>query len=310
VTFESPLANPPKDSPTADFAGTKMRAFVCRMDAAAPRMWSKMEWDKAIRSVAAAPDGTLYVVDHETKVRHYKNVAKTGCDLALDDSFGTNGVWEMPDKSQWRSVSVDAKGTVYVSGDKGHKIVDGKLSDHCAESTKTSAFSTLIVADKHISKDGSCSGPYFTNDGFDPNAPQYGRAYPVTAIGDEIISNGMDMEGKTEVHKAGFHTADGKLRIKVGKSKGDEYLSGVDGATKCGDDICLVSGSIIVATIRRYAKDGTFRGRLLTRDLGVDMKEMGINATPAGMYVHGSMLESSKDGNEFAGVIVLVTKAE
>lgn len=225
-------------------------ASICKLDTSAPALEDPQWWDHALQSMAVAGDGTLYVLDHQNKLRRYVNRSTQSCELVLDRSFGTGGVRDLgfPTTigSILRSVSVDTRGAVHVSdggiGSKD-KIVGETLTDGCDGYFLASPSSSLALAGGHLVGGTGCSGPYLTYKGYDARAPEYARPRAIGLVDDQIVVAGTDMLGKDEIAMVGLHGADGTLRVKLGKDKGEERVVSPKSATKCGSDLCVLGGS-------------------------------------------------------------------
>lgn len=284
-------------------------ASVCKLDTSAPALEDPQWWNHALQSMAVAGDGTIYVLDQQNKLRHYVNRSAESCELVLDRAFGAGGVRDLgfPTTigSILRSVSVDARGGVHVSdggiGSKD-KIVGATLSDGCDGYFFASPDSSLALAGGHLLQGGSgCSGTYLSYTGYDDHAPEYARPHAIGLVGDEIVVAGTDMRGKEEVAKVGLHASDGKMRIKLGKDKGDERLASPGSATKCGSDLCVLGG-VFDGVIYRWSMDGTFQGKLSLSAISM-FHPNRIGAHGNRLYVSGA---ASSKSNKQAGLIVLV----
>lgn len=148
---------------TVDFAGIPVSAELCVLDRGAPAMRhaSGSSDRSAIYAIAAADDG-LFVLDHERKLRRYRREPGMPCRLVLDRSFGRGGLLPVmrgdgTDRRDWfDTVSVDGRGTLYVSGQHAHPraLSGASLRDPCprrgrlqvAEDGRTAALGERIVA--------------------------------------------------------------------------------------------------------------------------------------------------------------------
>jgi len=252
---------------TADFGGGEVTIEVCALDTALPPM-ADPTWERALPSMTAAPDGSLYVLDPKFNVRHYVNRAHKGCELVLDRTFGKDGLLDAGLSDNYQ-LSSDAKGTIYAGsgsiGMKGKKIVDGKVDKFCDGTLRMQPSSTLVLLGGNQLLDDldKCRGKSVSfHEGFDPKAPAWASPRPVGLYGDEIVVRGMDLEKTKEVRKIGLHGADGKQRIKLGKAEGDESMWSPDAATTCAGDLCVFEMTRGSPSILRWKKDGTFVKKL------------------------------------------------
>ncbi len=242
-----------------DFAGTVTTMQLCRMDASAPTIFAS-DSSLARAPLAAAPDGSLWVLDHQKKLRHYVNRAPRGCELVLDQAFGDHGMLDLAalGSERYGRVLVDARGVVYLSGDTTKKLQGGKLVEHCAgEWMRTDPTTKLAIGNRtSVTKDGACEATNASFGGFDPKAPAYASPKAIGFFGDEIVVHGVDMDGTREIDEVGLHAPNGAQRIKMGGKSGDEALTSPEAATKCGDDLCVFGTMFDDIGISRYTRDG------------------------------------------------------
>lgn len=97
------------------FRGNAFTLAPCAFEESAPSLASG-----GAPSVAAAPDGSVYVLDHEKKLRHYRRTASTkACELVADRSFELDAGRVAGEAD----VQVDAAGHVYVSSTASSFVV-------------------------------------------------------------------------------------------------------------------------------------------------------------------------------------------
>ncbi|MBS2012167.1 MAG: hypothetical protein JST00_04740 [Deltaproteobacteria bacterium] len=304
---------------TFQFGGVPMTVELCRFDASAPKIFAT-ESSAARAPLAAAPDGSLWVLDHERRLRHYVNGSARGCELALDRTFGQGGILDLAaaggGTERFLRVVVDAKGVVYLTGDSTKKLEGGKLVDHCAGAwMRTDPTTTLAVGSRtKITKSGGCEATNATFQGFDPNAPQYASPKAIGLFGDEVVVHGVDMDGKREIPKIGLHAPTGAQRVKMGGKDGDEWITSPESATKCGDDLCVYGSSFSDIGLSRFTRDGKLvqKVRFTVDGLKDSAMTTGGDGT---LWIHGAMSgslaekpgEAPKEG--FAGVILRMRAA-
>lgn len=287
------------------FAGKDTKVVLCKLDESAPAMTDKDWWFHALTSMAVAKDGSIYVVDHEQKLRHYVNQSDGGCELALDDAFGKGGVmdFQSPRGSIVNFVSTDDKGAVYFSwSKKPKKIVGAEVTEFCSDFIRADAFSPLVIADGNVTHGEGCSGKYAKGllSGFDPSVPQYDEPKVVGLFGEELISHGVDLEKGKSVHKVGVHGLDGKRRLVLG-GHADDAMYSIKHATSCDGDLCVLDSPLSTTSLLRWTKDGKFLGKTTLTDLSMNADKIGWSK--AGLYVGGSI---RGEKNEWVGVIALL----
>lgn len=304
--FSAPNEGKPQE---LTFAGKDVKLVICKLDEAAPPMVDKDWWFHALSGLAVAKDGSVYVVDHENKLRKYQNQSKDGCELALDPEFGKAGVMDFasPRSSVINGVTVDSKDAVYFSWNKApQKIVGGKAEDFCSGWVRADPYSPLMVVDGNVGTTGDCKGKYAKGllTGFDPTVPQYDDPKVVGLYGDELVSHGVDLVKGKSVHKVGLHSLDGKRRLVLGGHEDDAMYS-IKDATRCGDDLCVLDAPLSSAALLRWTKDGKFLGKLkLSSDANLSIEGDRIGWSKAGLYLGGA---SRGEKSQWVGVIGLIT---
>jgi hypothetical protein len=293
----------------ARFGDASVTVTLCKLDTSAPPMQDAKWWDHTVTSMAVAGDGTIYVLDHQQKLRHYVNRSPAGCELVLDPGFGKGGVRDVgapAGGSILYDVSVDAGGGVHVSsggvGTKDVVIRGEKQTEGCEGTFRSSPSSSFaVVQGNEIVRGAGCTGPHVTFAGFDDRAPAYDAPHVIGLLGDEMVVAGTDMVGKQEIAKVGLHGADGKQRLKLGKRAGDERIDGPKSATRCGKDLCVLAGTFD-GVLYRWSPDGAFEGKL---SLG-EMKPSRVGAYRDRIYVSGATTGAH---SAQIGLILMITHA-
>jgi len=281
--------------------GKEISAELCKMDKAGSDMHD--EWfHKALRAAAIAADGSLYILDHELKVRKYKNQKDDGCELALDKTFGKDGILDLGYAKDGSAdqLSVDKSGAIYVNGSPAKKIVDGKATDFDCGAIGGPESDTLIDGTRLV-KDGKCTSDSVDFKGWDKDS--YPKAIAVLADG--FLVSGSKKEGDKNVIKVAWQGADGAQKTIVGKADGDEDICYAHGAAIQGGNLMVVDGNC--KALRVWKPDGSFVGKLdLYKLAGFSimprMLEVGKNA----VYVIGSG-DGKGDDKEDHGVVVRLT---
>ena len=271
-----------------DLGGKHIVAELCKLDTGGSVMQSS-DFSHAIGGIAAAPDGSLYVVDHEGKLRKYTVQTPSPCQLALDTKFGTGGVLTLepkPDDSkEYDTVSVDPKGNVYVSGGGAKaKMVTptGQASAACDEWGRLYVDRTTgdaYLRDKRVKVAGGKCEP--------AEAKETWEGWPAKESPDvSDAANGMvflkgsikEKDGKS-VDKIGVHKPDGKKIEIVGDEKGDGDICYVADVQPCGMGYCVYDSNC--RELRAWSASG---GKLVG---AVDVNELfGVGYSwPEGMFV-------------------------
>ncbi len=237
------------------FAGKEVSAEACLLDTSAPEM--KDEWfSNALRGMAVAPDGTLYVYDNDKKVRHYKPEPGDTCKLAIDASFGDKGILKFPEDPE--RITVLADGTlVAIASNKMYKYIGGKIETvDCKVKDlfpdgKTGYFHYMDEV-KRVDVAAECKETDWKYNGWDAPKPEKGKdpqKYSVQSIRPWDKDLLVHMTMSTD-HYVGIHSVDGKLKVKMGKNRdkdknireGEEMCWAAD-MGKCAAGLCVLDSN-------------------------------------------------------------------
>ncbi len=296
------VALPPvetRDAKPGKLGDKEVKAELCKMDKSGSDMHD--EWfHKALRDAAIGPDGALYVLDHEVKVRKYLNQKADGCELALDKSFGKDGILDigLTKEAFADKISVDKDGAVYVD-DK--KIVNGKPEKFCSDVIAGPASPNVFSRSKVVT-DAKCEGKEIEWKGWSKD----GSPDVLAALAEGVLVKGSVKEGEKNVTKVGLQTPDGAQKTIVGKADGDESICYAHGAAMCGGSICVVDGNC--KALRVWKPDGAFVGKLDLYDMtGLGIMPRVVRVGPKGeVFVIGSA-DGKGDDKEDHGVVVRLT---
>lgn len=230
-----------------DLGGKHVVAEICKLDTGASVMQSQ-DFDHAIGGIAAAADGSLYVVDHEGKLRKYTVQTPSPCQLALDTKFGQGGVLALEtkpeDSKEYDTVSVDPKGNVYVSGGGAKaKLVTpaGQASAACDESGRLYVDRTTgdtYLRDKRVKVAGGKCEPAEAKESWE-GWPKDSHPDVANAANGLVFLKGSIKEGKENVDKVGVHKSEGKKVEIVGDAKGDGDICFVADVQPCAMGYCV-----------------------------------------------------------------------
>lgn len=295
----------------AELGGQKLKATVCAFDTKIPVPMSD-SFSNAVMGFAIGPDDTIWIVDAEGKVRHYVNQAPDGCELALDDKFGTGGVLAIADTKAEERIAVDKNGVVYVNTGNGPmKIVSGKAEKiDCSRSGRVSAGreSDAVFIGEYPLKDGKCADKL--------ELKEWGDSPFLEILGvekDGIDVKGTFKKGDKNVGQAGFHDFTGARKIAVGKEDGDEDIYYTHDVFGCALGLCVVDGN--ASSLRVWKKDGAFVGKVNVDDIsGVETFPKHGDFAAGAMWISGSgdaiekgKDEKGQDDDRYLPVIVKVT---
>jgi hypothetical protein len=218
------------------FAGKSVTSEPCKLDKRAPDMKDE-NGSQVIRDIAIGPDGALYVLDDQHRVRKYLVQSASPCELALDTTWGQKGlatVGDAKDADGVLGLAIDAKGTVYTSGSGIYRVgADGKATllcgDHPGDLRIDAATDTAYFNQKKILLDGSCT----TSD-----VPAFESLMPhnLTAGGNGELFVNHDVKNVEKI--AVFK--DGKQLGELGPSDGDQADCGADSVTSCAAGACVI----------------------------------------------------------------------
>lgn len=295
-----------QDQKPQTLGGKTLKGEVCKFDKAGPVMKDE-SFSKALRDVAFAADGKIYVLDDEVKLRRYTNQSADGCELALDKSFGKDGILDIGLKRDaWHdTLSVDKAGAVYVSQEFGSgdskKIVDGKVSDQCGGDIQTSPSATVVMSNLVEIKDGKCDAPKLELKGTAIESPQV-----MSVFGDVLGVKGTIKEGDKNVIKGALYGLDGTQKVLVGKADGDEDIYFAHDVMACSLGICVVDGN--ASSLRVWKADGSFVGKVDLDDLfGIDIMPQHGAEVKGALWISGSANAEKDDDKNDYGIITRIT---
>jgi hypothetical protein len=271
-----------------DLGGKHIVAELCKLDTSAPAMQSS-DFDHAIGGVVQAPDGSVYVVDHEGKLRKYTVQTASPCELVLDAKFGQGGVLALEpkpeDSKEFDTVQVDQQGNLYVSGGGAKaKLVTsaGQASAACDESGRLfvdHSTGDTYLRDKRVTvKGGKCEAA-------DPKEAFEGwtkDSHPdvAAAAGGLVFMKGSmkGPDGKS-VDKVGVHKPNGKKVEIVGDEKGEGDICYVAAVQPCSLGYCVFDSNC--RSLRAWSASG---GKLVGAG---DVNELfGVDYSwPEGLFV-------------------------
>lgn len=228
---------PAEDRKKLVLAGKELSAEACLLDTSVPEM--KDEWfSNALRGFAAAPDGSLYAIDNDQKIRHYIPEPGDTCKLAIDASFGDKGLLKLPEDPE-RIMVLDDGTLVITAWRKLHKYVGGKIESVDCDvkdvfpDGKTGFWHSGDEA-KRVDIAAACKETEWKYKGWDAPKPEKGKdpeKFSIQSIRpwekDFLVH--MTIKGD---HYLGIHSPDGKLKIKLGKDREK------DKNLRDGEDIC------------------------------------------------------------------------
>jgi hypothetical protein len=241
VEFENP--SEPK---TSTLGPKTLVTEPCKLDTSAPDM--RHEWfDKVIPDLAIGPDGAIYALDHEHKVRRYLPQPGPACVLALDPAFGTNGVLSLPDPPE--SITILADGTLAGIGPKTmfHKagktdVLDCRVTSLYADG-KTGIHAGFDTIEK-INLRAECKSGEVTYTGWE------GLKRPSFLFVREFGSDLLAAATVDATHYVAVHDGSGKMRFKFGQNRDqdknaqkEDRICWTRDADACGAGICVLDSN-------------------------------------------------------------------
>jgi hypothetical protein len=250
--------SPPK---AKQVGGTTIQADVCKLDKRGADM-KDSDFANAIKGLAPAPDGGVYVVDNAGSVRKYLVQSPSPCELALDQKFGTGGILAVePDAKKakdYDTVQIDSKGTLYVSGYQKVQMVtaDGKVTKICDDSGH-------FYVDR-ITNDMYFNGKKVTLNGTKCDSADIkwvgwvGQNQPelIDAAGGTVfVSGSVAGKDKSNTDKVGAFKSDGTKVALVGEKDGDGDICYAAGAQNGKLGLYVYDSNC--RSLRVWATDGT-----------------------------------------------------
>jgi hypothetical protein len=271
-----------------DIGGKHIAAELCKLDTTASPMQST-DFDHAIGGIVQASDGSLFLVDHEGKLRKYTVQTPSPCELVLDSKFGQNGVLTLEpkpeDSKEYDTVSIDPQGNLYVSGNGAKaKLVTaaGQASPACDEFGKLYVdrqTGDAYLRDHRVTiKGGKCEAADAkeTFEGWPKDShPEVAAA----ANGMVFLKGSIKEPDKKTVDKVGIHHPNGKKVEIVGDEKGDGDICFVADVQPCSIGYCVFDSNC--RSLRGWSATG---GKL---EGAADVNELfGVDYSwPEGLFV-------------------------
>lgn len=239
------------------FDGKKVKAEVCKLDDRGKEMTSE-DFSGAIGDIALVPDGSVYVIDPQAKLRHYLVQSDSPCELALDDDFGKGGVLSLDSDAEkaknYNALAVDGKGHLFVSGWGPPKKLskDGKLKAICGD-----ASGKLVIdpstGDAYVGRaHAKIDGEDCTVDSKDAVFDAYKDTPEIDGAGGGKV---FVFGGVGKIDQVGVYKHDGKKVALFGKKDGDEDICNVHGIAACRFGVCVYDANC--RSLRVWSADGS-----------------------------------------------------
>ena len=255
-------------------------------------------FDRALRGLALGPDAALYVADHQAKVRRYLNQAAEGCELQLDEAFGSSGMVDLGvgHDVDFERISVDHNGILYALASKPgetealtRKIEGGRLAQACGELV-AGRTTDRLVNEWPLPAPG-CPTAHTRFSGFD-------NFYYTLAV----YSSGVLLTDKFQV--VSYFDWNGEKKLTLGGSTPGASISLTKDAAIAGQRVIVAD--VNAGVLRVWTTDGAFVGVV---DIGaaVGISPLGVRyveADEGAVYVAGT--PRGADGKYYA-VVVRVT---
>jgi hypothetical protein len=233
-----------KPSTPLKIGGKEISAEVCKLDASVPMMRHE-SFDRAIRGVASAKDGVVYVLDNDGKLRKYTASKAGECELTIDKGFGQGGILTLdadPKAADYfDTLAIDAKGDVYASGfiAKAKKISGGQVTELCKESGRlvidTKSGDAYLRSSKVDLADCKAT-PVKLDLGKDVSS------FDLFPVGSDVAAVFQQKAEKKSIFKVGLF-AGTKQKWVVGDAEGDGSMCNVGTVSACGLGVCVVDAN-------------------------------------------------------------------
>ena len=266
-------------------------------------------FDEGIGQIALDPDGAIYVLDNEHRLRKYLARAVEYCELILDPTFGEKGILtvatgdEKPD-----SVVADTSGHLYVSDllhvFKTTQIIDGKLAGEVCKQTfrlhvDASGKSGTMNKQKVVIDAGKCTGEGLDTKAWDATY----HSTDILPLGDGFAAIGSVSSSQ----KIGLLSADQKVTATLGGDDGDQQICSIASVVPCSLGICVVDANC--RGLRVWAADGKWVGAGKLAEMAglVYPWPLGLAVGKNTAYMTMTHAPKSSTGENSYGFIVRVT---
>jgi hypothetical protein len=234
-----------RDRKSATFGGKEVSAEICKLDETGPMMGHE-SFDKAIRGVAAAPGGLVYVLDHEGKLRRYTSSKGGECVLTLDKGFGEGGILTLEADAEkadyFDTLTIDGKGDVYVSGfiAAPRKVSGGTATTACKDTGRLfvdTKGSSAFQRKNQVDLAADCKATEVKHDlGKEASTDMF------VPFGADVLAAYSQKEKDKNVYKVALLSG-GKKKWAVGDADGDGQMCNIGSVTSCGLGVCAVDAN-------------------------------------------------------------------
>jgi len=320
-TFEQRAAAAPAVAPTpaAQTAGTMtVTAQVCTLDG--PELVGEDSF-RAVGPVAVTPDGHLYLIDAQYKVRRYTVQPGEGCALQMDTTLGEGGLLGLGEGLGRRpeSITSDARGHVFVSSSmNGTWRITGTNTDyHCQETRGKLTINGQGSVGFALFGSGTPQKVSFTDTGCSVAEWTYSEPFErvdsVTFVGNRVLLGGSDnAEGRPGPHLARFYNEAGAPQgARFGDTTDNlsaaDHFCHVHGGVECRAGLCVVDGNC--RKVRVFNNNREVQGIVdLMRLLGLRYPWIaGVTPPRQGTAYVSSVQERGQGTRVYQGLVFRVT---
>jgi len=125
-------------------------------------------------------------------------------------------------------------------------------------------------------------------------------APPIPELSDRTVT----FAGKeTKVVVCKLDTAAPLMRDKDWWHHEDDAMYGIEHATRCGDDLCVLDAVLTSTSVLRWTMDGKFLGKVRISDVDLSMSAQRIGWSKAGLWIGGAVVGNDK---AWIGVVALL----
>ena len=261
---------------TVDVGGRQLSAVECTLDG--PAMIEEVYF--VGQTLQVAPDGTLYLIDHNGAVRAYAVGSGSGCNLQLKTDFGDAGILTIENGAN--SLSVDQSSNLVI-GSEGfaYRVANGQIASSC-ELPGNVNWDFAVAPDGTWGRTVSSTLRVDFNDtgcvvGTGDDLSDFMDDVQTVSITDGRIWIGMKKhrDGESSPYEVVAFDHENTELLRFGNERGlaPDGFGYIHAIEPCGDNICVVDRAF--SKLKVWSPSGDFVGQA---DLGDLLGVRGIVA--------------------------------